>query len=127
MSKIHKKGWEIRNFLIRKGWKTPNTYSRHYDEIPEKSGCYLFIMIGFGHDNYEMERVLYAGKSINLKQRHTSHEVHREIGRVICEMEDVIIQTWFLELSEEIIDEFEVDLIKKYSPPFNLQHRKKEL
>lgn len=113
--------------LIAEGWKTPNTYSKCYAHIPSDSGVYLlFIFPHFGigsrvpESRWRDGRVGYVGKSSNLAQRIVGHPVIRRMSR---DFPDCYIQRWFQAHPTNQIDAMEIQMIGRFDPPYNVQHR----
>lgn len=102
------------------GWNTPDTYSNHFEPFPDLPGIYLFIgvrMIG-----YSEIQPLYAGKSLNLRRRHLSHEAWDYFGDLKHEID---IQRWFTVLAPAEIDRAERELIQAINPRFNIALRRR--
>ena len=110
----------LRDLLYTKGWRTPNTYSEHWDQIPAGPGVYLFLECDL--DSHPVQgRVLYVGMSTNLALRHRSHEVAYELAKTIR-----FFQTWFLPIADEgCLRSIERDLIATYNPPYNIVGRRR--
>jgi excinuclease UvrABC nuclease subunit len=114
--------------LSKDGWRTPNTYNNFYGELPEEAGIYLFVICKYrqvkpGAKRYRqwMEGVIaYVGKSTCLKRRIQTHNVLREIRK---QHPNCFIQTWFVRAQVDLIGTLEIDTIKKFDPPYNVQHR----
>lgn len=100
-------------------WKAPHSYGCSYAELPKCSGVYLFTVIDLSFRTEE--KVLYVGKSINLRQRHVSHE----IKSLICKdfPYPFFVSLWFKKMDRTLIDTEEINLIKSYNPSYNIIHR----
>jgi hypothetical protein len=117
--------------IIESGWRSPDCYSRDYAPIPASAGVYLFTMTKFvWRESRSMPEVVYAGKSTNLLQRLSHHDVFPLISEQLPDycLETGIhymLQRWFLPLDKRLIGQAEINLIRKHNPAFNLQHRLK--
>lgn len=106
------------------GWKTPNSYSNDFAPLPRSSGVYVILRpvqiknrknpsgVGIIH------HVLYIGMSINIAQRISQHTIKRELNR-----RGDYVQIWFQRVPKHRLRTRERRLIKRYNPPYNLQHR----
>lgn len=118
--------------LISEGWRTPDTYSRDYESFPDAPGVYLFVLwqlyphLDVKEDTYDDEKIIYVGKTLNIRKRQQQHEVMAAIYNQI-EHGKYAVTRFFMALPECEIHSTEIELIKKYNPPFNLQHRTKVL
>jgi excinuclease UvrABC nuclease subunit len=117
--------------LVQDGWRTPDSYSNDFEPLPPSPGVYLISLIKFiRNQSSTTPQVLYVGKSTNLIERLSNHEVVAEIRDQVppyC-LETGInysIQRWFKNLDLTLIGAAEIELIKQYHPAFNLQHRVK--
>lgn len=96
------------------GWRTPDTYCKHFSKIPESSGLYLFLKVDLDFlKNTRRDRVMYVGMSENISKRVMSHNIK---PMIICDY----LQTWFKPLDIEILRKSELKVIRKYSPPYNI-------
>lgn len=87
---------------------------RHNGRIPHIKAVYAFVE--FDLINKESE-IIYIGKSNNLSQRLAPYH---KIDNV--ETTNYIFRYY---LQSESIDELEKEMIKKYSPKYNIQHNRK--
>lgn len=112
--------------LVTAGWRTPSTYdNRDYGCPQPLPGIYLFAV--FPPPLYHPEAhalIAYVGKSLKISRRIAQHSVLRAI---LAEAPEAYVQPWFQHLPAEHIGEVEVEAIKKYNPPFNIQHRRRGL
>lgn len=103
--------------LIAEGWRTPNTYAGHFDEIPSAPGVYLFLV---HRDDWDAPGIGYVGKSTCLHRRIERHKVLRAISG---DNPDALIQRWFLARPAEEITGLEAETIRKFNPAYNIQLR----
>ena len=103
------------DIFIKDGWKTPDTYTNSYSQLPKKSGVYIFLRRDI--DQKKEDKILYVGMSISISKRIESHNI-------IPLIKD-FFQIWFKEYPKEQIREIERELIKKYNPPFNIIGRER--
>ncbi len=86
-----------------------------FDALPEKTGVYYFID--------ENDRIIYVGKSLNIKERVKSHfsssdEREQKMKTITCRIE------YELTGSELVALLLESDEIKKHRPVFNRRQRR---
>lgn len=97
-----------------KEWKTPRSYT-DYCEVPNKSGVYAFVNVevspAITHE------VLYIGMSNNLAFRTSKHEV---LSLINAKYGDVFV---YFQEHPTNLRQIERDLIRRYNPRYNLQHR----
>lgn len=94
----------------------PGMDKEHFDQIPEKTGVYYF------YD--EKGRIIYIGKSLNIKQRVKSHFNSAEEKEQKIKNQTVNID-YQVTGSELLALLLESDEIKKYKPIFNRRQRRK--
>ena len=112
--------------LVAEGWRTPNTYvNAEFGALPDAAGVYLFSYKEDMLDPKGVYRIVYVGKSANLRKRHRAHPVRAKIEQSGAELAHIMC--WFKPADIEAIAQLEVDLIKKYDPSFNTAHRAKHL
>jgi|GEM_PF-2339160 len=111
---------DITRRLVLEGWQTPHTYSNHFAPIPDAAGVYALVVFPDFLEFKAPPVIGYVGKSRHLCRRLAGHPVVRLITK---EDPDCIVQQWFLELAADRITTAEVDLIRRFNPPYNLQHR----
>ena len=92
--------------------------------IPQKPGCYLWVgrsrfSSPCGHVSYE-EHVLYVGKAVKLRNRVTQY-LNSQYQKIHFMMSDVTDLKWITTNNEMEALLLENNLIKKYSPPFNVR------
>ncbi len=88
----------------------PHLDRRHFDELPESPGVYLF--------KDAAHRVIYVGKAINLKKRVLSHFYSKKSKTYLMCQEIKHIE--HIETGNELVALLEeADLIKHYYPRFN--------
>jgi hypothetical protein len=127
------KHYQFAASMVRDGWRTPDCYSRNFSPAPQSPGVYLFSLYKmFWRESSSLPEIVYAGKSLNLAKRFDNHDVFPIISAQLPDfcLETGIhymLQRWFRPLDKQIIDKAEIELIKKYNPPFNLQHRVKRV
>lgn len=116
--------WALVDKLASDGWRTPDTWDGWYfSPIPDSPGIYL-LMVSHLNALRQPRRVAYVGKSINLFRRLSGHTVIREIRR---QDQDLYIQKWFLSLPVDEIGQAEIEAIRQFDPPMNLQFRNKKI
>lgn len=108
--------------LAAEGWRTPNTYtSCEFGTPPAAPGIYLFAVfpppIG---DPAAKGIVAYVGKSKCLSRRLAQHPTVRSI---LLEAPDAHIERWFLVMPANEIYGAEIEAIRRFNPPYNIQHR----
>jgi hypothetical protein len=101
------------------GWLTPNSYSNNFASLPKRPGIYVLVRATW----YPTisHRVLYVGMSTNIAKRLDGHEI-----KAMCDKEDGkndYVQVYFKTCPPEALRARERRLIKRFNPPFNLQHR----
>lgn len=102
-------------------WRTPNCYSNKYDSLPKSAGVYLLVAAYHTDQGLLAHDVVYVGMSRNIFNRFKQHEVKKA-----CELHygrRVHIKVYFKRCSANALRRKERNLIKKFNPPFNLQHR----
>ena len=113
----------LTNILEDDGWRTEQTYSKNFTQVPTSSGVYLVIAYEPGDLCARGEAsVLYAGMSTNLAKRKSGHAVISEIdatGRYPF--------FYFKEYPREEIRIIERNLIQKYNPPYNIIGKRRGL
>lgn len=94
----------------------PGMEKEHFDQIPEKTGVYYF------YD--EKDRIIYIGKSLNIKQRVKSHfnSDEEKEQRIKNQTGNIDYQVTGSELIALLLESEE---IKKYKPIFNRRQRRK--
>jgi len=123
MARKKHKRLEFTERLVDAGWRTPDCYSRDYETIPDSPGIYL-LLASADVTADEAPVVAYVGKSMCLSRRLNGHPVANEIYR---QAPDSYVQRWFLKLPADEIASAEVNSIRLYDPPLNLQHRLRSL
>jgi len=99
-------------------WFTERSYSNQTFEIlPSGPGVYVLVDINIDTRPF-IYNVLYVGMSSNLSQRFKNHAIYK----YLCEIYDVFI--YFKPLKDQLRDK-EKELIWRFNPPFNLQHRRR--
>lgn len=112
--------------LTDDGWKTPDTYlSSEFTPMPSAPGVYLFLYKETVSEHGGDERVVYVGMSSNLRNRHLNHPTRSIIAKMMAPTGHV--QCWFKVIDAGLVAQAEIDLIQKYDPSLNLQHRTKRL
>lgn len=102
------------------GWFTERCYSsERFAPIPKGPG--LYALLDFDVSSQPLTwRVLYIGMSKNIRRRLRTHAIFAELNKVI----DVFV--YFKPLNENLRTT-ERGLIKKFNPPYNIQHRQRGL
>jgi excinuclease UvrABC nuclease subunit len=107
--------------LEQEGWKTPDTYCKHFSEIPKKSGVYIFLKVDLDLlEKTRTDTVLYVGMSRNLLKRVSTHNIKPMIK---CDY----MQVWFKEELPPKIRDAEKKLIQRFNPPFNISGKMRGL
>jgi hypothetical protein len=113
--------------LTSDGWKTPDTYTNNFAEIPDASAVYLFML----YDNHSKSRALdyenaiigYVGMARRLKRRLANHSVLAELR----ELEGLWAQRWFKRIVSAQLRETERLYIQRFDPPWNIIGRPRGL
>lgn len=111
------------DFLKSEGWLKNWGYCNDYEILPETSGIYCIAVIDFDYckTSHLKPYVAYVGKSTNLLQRISSHEVLGELREKLSSFSFAFV--YFMNSPKDKIDELEKLFIRKYDPPYNLIHR----
>lgn len=100
-------------------WLTPNTYDHNFSDLPKAPGVYLFTSCDLDMINRtKRETVLYVGRSVNLRQRCSSHEVLRVLRDRFH-----YVRTFFRLHDSGILPQIEKALIAYFNPCYNTIHR----
>jgi len=112
--------------LVADGWRTPNTYTNgEFGALPDAPGVYMFSYKEDLFDPKGTYRVVYVGKSNNLRKRHIRHPIRLTIEDQAGQPAHVMC--WFKEMPADAITQAEIDLIQKYDPSLNIVHRVRKL
>jgi hypothetical protein len=113
----HKK--TISDALRVEGWNTPNSYGTDYLCLPDGPGIYILLVYENGCFD-PSPFVGYVGKSLRLCRRLACHPM---LPVIEAEVPKAYIQKWFIGLPKEAIGQAEIDAIKRFNPPYNIQYR----
>ena len=102
--------------LEKEGWQYLYDQDRVYGDIPQKSGVYCFVRYDLIND---LAEVIYVGKtknfSVRLKPWHRIENLFdNSFGYLFC---------YIMETEKQ--DDLEIELIKRFSPAYNIQHNPK--
>jgi excinuclease UvrABC nuclease subunit len=100
-------------FCKEEEWKTPNTYSSNYDPPSAKSGVYCFVVYT---SHMDRGNVVYVGSSKSIETRYRGHAVKAALYQ----------EYWYVRFYFKECDNYkqvEKELILKFQPRFNIQHR----
>lgn len=98
-------------------WRTNQTYSDYY-RIPSSPGIYAIVNADIPSDGRPVTfQVLYIGMSKNILKRVNNHPVRRQIERKYG-----YVYVYFKSRIKNL-RKTERLLIRKFNPPYNLQHR----
>jgi hypothetical protein len=100
-------------FCIKEKWKTPNTYNGNYSPPTNESGVYCFVVYASPTD---IGNVVYVGSSKSIEIRYKGHAVKAALYEQYW-----YVQFYFLECKN--FKELEKELISRFQPKFNIQHR----
>ena len=102
-----------------KGRDNMNSNSEHIDKllstVPHQPGCYLM------KDKYGC--IIYVGKSKNLKNRLSSYFKQTHTGKTMMLVRDIYEFEYILTNSEVESLLLELNLIKKYTPKYNILYK----
>jgi excinuclease UvrABC nuclease subunit len=119
--------------MVDDGWATPDCYSKDFKPLPKDPGVYLFALTKVsGREGSLYPRIAYVGQSTNLFRRLSNHPIEDEIrSKEDFSWSDdgawLILQRWFKPFPKKLLTPIEVSLIKKYDPPYNVQHRARRI
>lgn len=102
--------------LIRDGWNTPDTYSKHFSEIPKASGVYLLLNVDL--EDGKRDRIMYVGMSVRLSTRLSGHEIQKLISDHLSWAAHV--QRWFKLFPARDLRKTERHFIRLHRPPYNI-------
>lgn len=100
-------------FCREDDWKTPNTYSANYGHPSGKSGVYCFVVYTSHEDR---GNVVYIGSSKSIETRYRGHAVKAALYQDYW-----YVRFYFKEL--ENYKQVERELILRFKPKFNIQHK----
>lgn len=103
----------MRDVLILDGWLSPDTYARHFAEIPSSPAVYLLMMAD--RATLTQAIVAYVGMSQNLAQRLSGHPVINEI-----ESDTRSVFRWFKPTKAKNLRSVEARYIHRFDPPWNV-------
>lgn len=98
--------------LADDGWRTPDTYGREFEPVPDGPGVYLFLL--YLDEFFDRAQVAYVGMSIDVKRRWANHEVLRLI------QPRGYTQRWFKPERPVDLRLSEATYIAKFNPPWNI-------
>jgi excinuclease UvrABC nuclease subunit len=113
---------EVAVSLAREGWQSPNAYSKSFADLPRASGIYLFLVYPDFNASAQPGIVGYVGKSINIKQRMTGHEMATQIR---ADLPEAYVQRWFKKVPKAELEAAEIQAIRRFDPPYNIQYRRR--
>lgn len=110
------------NYFRLKHWKTTVMVPAAANRISAVSGVYVITYTNWKHDLPVEMRILYVGKSTNLRRRFREHLDGRRTHRsdLLERLEGTKIYFWSLELEANEISENEKILIRELKPEYNL-------
>ena len=100
------------------GWRTPDTYSAHYEPLTDEAAVYLFR--AFDQVWFDRAFIAYVGMATNLQNRLSGHEVLSKVRRA-----GFYVQRWFKPVPTAELRSTERKIIEKYDPPWNLIGRRR--
>jgi len=109
---------ELRAFLVKDGWKTPDTYDLIYARIPSAPAVYLFTVTDT--ETWSNGLVAYVGMSRNLRQRLDNHNI---LPLVMAD--GFHTMRWFKRVKLEKLRDVERKYISRFDPPWNIVGRKR--
>ena len=104
--------------LIAEGWRTPSTYSDHFDEITDRPAVYLFLLMN--RETYREAIVAYVGMSTRLSQRLSGHNILPLLSR-----DDLWPMRWFKPVERRDLRRVEREYITRFDPPWNIVGRRR--
>lgn len=107
---------EIWASLVRDKWRTPDTYSKEFAPITNRSAVYLFLLVD--RETYSKSMVAYVGMSTKLLQRMTGHPILQQTSNP-----GFFQMRWFKPVPPHALREIEAKYIKKFDPPWNIAGR----
>lgn len=99
--------------LSADGWKTPDTYSSEYEQVPSSAGVYLFLL--YTDEFFHRAQVAYVGMSVDLRRRWNGHEILAQLEEAGC-----WTQRWFKAVRPADLRKIEASYIVKFNPPWNI-------
>jgi hypothetical protein len=110
----------IKDTLFNDGWRTPNTYCKHYAQVEQIPAIYMFVLV----DNWAFKKaiVAYVGMSLSLKSRLANHEMNSQL-----DIPNYSIMRWFKPIAPDDLRSVERAYIRKYDPPWNIAGRTRGL
>ena len=111
----------IRSFLVRDGWRSPDTYCNFYARVTDIPAVYLFLlyMDAYG-SGYDKAMVAYVGMSTALRTRIYSHNVLPQLNRP-----GYWPMRWFKPTFVGNLRSTERHYIERFNPPWNISGRKR--
>lgn len=109
---------ELSVWFQEDGWWSPDTYARHFRELPTRPAVY--VLMPYCREFYARAFVAYVGMSIDVQRRLAGHEVLREI-----KSPSVWVKRWFKPTPTPALRDVERRYIQRFDPPWNLVGRKK--
>lgn len=94
-------------------WFTPNVYSNNFEYPPDKAGVYVFIVYANPKD---LGNVVYIGSANSLMKRYSGHPVKAALYQMYW-----YVRFYFIECDD--YREKEKNMIKKFKPKYNIQHK----
>lgn len=116
----------LREELKADGWKTPDTYTNDFEEIPDGPAVYLFMLYerhASWAQDYARALIGYVGMARRLERRLTAHPVLAEL----YEIEGLWPQRWFKRITSARLRETERLYIHRFDPPWNIIGRPRGL
>lgn len=99
--------------IVKNGWRTPDTYTNLFTEIPPIPGVYILTKLICDRSEEDFsESPAYIGMSTNLLRRLENHPIKQ--------LFDFSSRRFFLPWPKEDIRNEERRLIGLYNPPFNI-------
>lgn len=109
---------EVRSFLVRDGWLSPDTYDNCFAPIIDDSAVYLFLL--YQRDDFQRAIIAYVGMSTKLSQRITGHEVLSQLRTSEC-----WAMRWFKPTPSQELRAKERQYITRFDPPWNIVGRRR--
>jgi hypothetical protein len=109
----------IRDSLLDDGWKTPDTYTNDFEEIPASSAVYLFLAYRRGYDLREAF-VAYVGMSKNAAARVAQHPIFSMVAD-----DGFWPQRWFKPVAAGQLRNAERRYIIQFDQPYNIIGRQR--
>jgi hypothetical protein len=108
----------LRKSIEGDGWKTPNTYCKHFAPLPEGPGVYLLTVVDM--EAYEHGFVAYVGMSTNVRKRIDGHNI-----LPLLNVPGYHPMPWFKRVKADDLRAVEARYIRLFNPPWNISGKQR--